>query len=62
MWKEALSTVPVLGHPDFSKEFILETDASLKGLGTILSQQGDNGKTHVSAYVSQPLSTSERSV
>ena len=38
--KEALSTAPVLGYPDFSREFILETDASLNGLGTILSQQG----------------------
>ena len=37
--KEALSTAPVLGYPDFSREFILETDASLNGLGTILSQQ-----------------------
>ena len=38
--KEALSTAPVLGYPNFTREFILETDASLKGLGTILSQQG----------------------
>ena len=37
--KQALSTVPVLGYPDFSREFILETDASLNGLGALLSQQ-----------------------
>ena len=35
--KEALSTTAVLGYPDFTWEFILETDASLNGLGTILS-------------------------
>ena len=38
--KEALSTAPVLGYPDFSREFILEIDVSLNGLGAILSQQG----------------------
>ena len=47
--KETLSTAPVLGYPDFSREFILETDASLNGLGAILSQQGKDGKIHVIA-------------
>ena len=35
--KEALSTAPVQGYPDFSREFILEIDISLNGLGTIQS-------------------------
>ena len=60
--KEALSTAPVLGYPDFSREFILETDASLNGLGTILSQQGKDGKIHVTAYASHSLCPSERSM
>ena len=47
--KEALSTAPVLGSPDFLREFILETDASLNGLGTILSQQGKDREIHVIA-------------
>ena len=50
--KEALCTAPVLGYPNFSREFILETDASLKGLGTILSQQQKDGSICVITYAS----------
>ena len=50
--KEALCTAPVLGYPDFTREFILETDASLKGLGTVLSQQHKDGSIHVIVYAS----------
>ena len=60
--KEALSTAPVLGYPDFSREFILETDASLNGQGTILSQQGKHRKICVIAYASSSLHPSERSM
>ena len=60
--KEALSTAPVLGYPDFSREFILEIDASLNGLGAILSQQGKDGQIHVIAYASCLLHPSERSM
>ena len=58
--KEALSTAPILGYPDFSREFILKTDASLNGLGAILSQQGKDGKFCVIAYASHSLCPSER--
>ena len=60
--KEALSTAPVLGYPDSSREFILEIDASLNGLGTVLSQQGKDRQIHVIAYVSHSLCPSERSM
>ena len=60
--KEALSTAPVLGYPDFSREFILEIDASLNGLGTILLQQGKDRQIHVIANVSCLLCPSERSM
>ena len=60
--KLALTTAPLLGYPDFDREFILETDASLRGLGAVLSQVDDLGKTHVIAYASQTLRPSERSM
>ena len=60
--KEALCTAPVLGYPDFTREFILETDASLKGLGAVLSQQQKDGSICVIAYASQSLRPSERSM
>ena len=48
--KITLTIAPVLGYPDFSKEFILETDASLKELDAMLSKQDNTGKVHVIAF------------
>ena len=60
--KEALCTAPVLGYPTFTRKFILETDASFKGLGVILSQQHKDWSICVIAYASQSLPPSERSM
>ena len=60
--KKALTEAPVLAYPDYSKPFILETDASLKGLGTVLSQKGDDNEIRVVAYASRSLRPSEKSM
>ena len=60
--KHALTMAPVLAYPDYTQPFILETDASLKGLGAVLSQKGKDGEVHVIAYASQSLRPSERSM
>ena len=49
-----LTSTPVLGFPDFKETFVLETDASLNGLGLVLSQR-HNGTDKVIAYASRGL-------
>ena len=56
--KLALTIAPVLGYPNFERGFILEIDASLRGLGAVLSQVDEEGKTHVIAYASWTLTLS----
>ena len=58
--KLALTTAPVLGYPNFNREFILETDASLRGLGAVLFQVDEEGEIHVIAYTSQTLRPSKK--
>ena len=57
--KTALSTAPVLGFAEFTKPFILETDASHDWLSAILSQDQD-GQRRVLAYASRRLRPTEK--
>lgn len=57
--KRVLTTSPTLGFADFSRPFILETDASLQGLGAVLMQDQEDGR-RIIAYASRTLHGSER--
>lgn len=49
--KNVLTTAPVLRMPDFSKEFVIETNTSSIGIGAVLMQE-----VHPIAFISKALS------
>ena len=57
--RHMLVTASILAHPDFTKSFILDTDASNHAIGAVLSQKVGN-KEKVIAYASRTLSKCER--
>ncbi|KAI4898887.1 hypothetical protein NFI96_006930, partial [Prochilodus magdalenae] len=57
--KRRLCNTPVLAYPNLSVGFIVDTDASDRGLGAVLSQVQD-GSERVIAYYSRRLDKAER--
>lgn len=53
--KTALTQAPILAAPNPNKRFVIHTDASMFGLGAVLSQVGDDGKEHPVVYLSRKL-------
>lgn len=55
----ALTSTPLLIHPDFSKPFIVQTDACDNGIGAVLTQVLD-GQERVVMYISRTLQPAEQ--
>lgn len=60
MLKQALTSAPVLRHPDFRREFFIQCDASEYGVGAVLFQRNDEGEENPIAFYSQKLNPCQR--
>ena len=58
--KAACLQAPILFFPNFNKPFLLETDASGRGLGAVLSQKQADGRYHPIAYASRVMNETEQ--
>ena len=57
--KQMLCTAPMLRLPDMNKEFFLSTDASARGFGALLEQEGDDKRHYLVAYASRQTNPAE---
>ena len=58
--KWACMSSPVLAFANYTKDFLLKTDASKEGLGAVLSQKQADGHYHLVAYGSWALTAHEK--
>ena len=54
--RKCLVEPPVLAYPNYTRDFLLDTDASNCGIGAVLSQVDDSGVERVICYASRSLS------
>ena len=58
--KQACMNSPVLAFANYTKDFLLETDASKEGLGAVFSQKQEDGQFHLVAFGIWALTTHEK--
>ena len=58
--KAACLQAPILAFLDFNKPFLLETDASGRGLGAVLSQKQADGQYHPITYATHVMNKTEQ--
>ena len=58
--KAACLQAPIQAFPDFNKPFLLEMDASRRGLGAVLSQKQEDGQYHPITYASCVMNETEQ--
>ena len=58
--KQACMSTPILAISEYTKDFLLESDASKEGLGAVLFQKQADGKYHPVFYGSQALTAHEK--
>ena len=60
--KQACMSAPILAFANYTKGFLLETDASKEGLGVVLSQKQAVGNTTQSPMVAEPSQLMKRTI
>jgi len=58
--KKKMSDQHLLVHPDFTKPFVVRTDASNVGVGAVLCQRSDDGTDSIITCASKALSSCQR--